>query len=259
MIPLRDENPTRTVPWVTYVLIATNVLVWGWQFVSEVEGVTWLVPAYGMVPRRLLADPLGDAFTLALSMFMHGGWAHLGGNLLFLHIFGDNIEDKLGHLRYLAFYLLAGLVAAVAQLLVDPTSTIPMVGASGAIAGVLGGYMVLYPRAPITVINPIFPLWFVFGPTLAFPAWLVMGEWFLFNLIPGVASLGADGQGGIAFFAHIGGFLFGLLAVKPFCTGRSTPDFRKWDGWRPPPKGSSSGPQDPRRRPRSFYNRDSWH
>jgi membrane associated rhomboid family serine protease len=259
MIPLRDENPTQTVPWVTYLLIAANVSVWCWQFVSELSGVTWLTPAYGMVPRRLLADPFGDAFTIGVSMFMHGGWAHLGGNMLFLHIFGDNIEDKLGHVRYLAFYILSGLVAAFAQTVVDPASTIPMVGASGAIAGVLGGYMVLYPRAPITVINPVFPLWFLLGPVLAFPAWLVMGEWFLWNLIPGVASLGVDGQGGVAFFAHIGGFLAGLVTVKPFCLGRATKESRRWDGWRSPSRPQGSWPRDPGRKPRNFYDRDGWH
>jgi membrane associated rhomboid family serine protease len=255
MIPIRDENPTRTVPWVTYALIATNLAVWGWQFVSELSGVTWLAPAYGMVPRRLLADPLGDAFTIGTSMFMHGGWSHIVGNLLFLHVFGDNIEDRLGHARYLAFYLFCGLIAALSQTLVDPTSIIPMVGASGAIAGVLGGYMVLYPRAPITVFNPaIFPL-----PILVFPAWLVMGIWFLWNLIPGVASLGVDGQGGVAFFAHIGGFLAGLVTVKPCCMGRVAKEFRNWSGWRPPPQPKGHWPQDPRRKPRSFYDRDGWH
>jgi membrane associated rhomboid family serine protease len=258
MIPIRDENPTRTVPWVTYLLIATNILVWGYQFVSEVSGVTWLTAAYGMVPRRLLADPLGDAFTLVLSMFMHGSWGHLGGNLLFLHIFGDNVEDRLGHGRYLVFYVLAGLVAALSQLAVDPTSTVPMVGASGAIAGVLGGYMVLYPRAPITVLNPIFPLWFLLGPVLVFPAWLVMGEWFVWNLIPGVQSLNGSSQGGVAFFAHIGGFLVGLITVKAFVSGRTTQEFRRWDGFRPPPRLRGDGSHDPRRKPRSFYDRDRW-
>lgn len=257
MIPLRDENPTQTVPWVTYLLIATNVLVWGWQFVSELAGVTWLTAAYGMVPHRVLVDPLGEAFTLAVSMFMHGSWAHLGGNMLFLHIFGDNIEDKLGHGRYLFFYLLAGFVAALSQLFVDPSSTIPMVGASGAIAGVLGGYMVLYPRAPITVLNPIFPLWFLLGPFLVFPAWLVMGEWFVWNLIPGVQSLRVEGQGGVAFFAHIGGFLVGLVTVKVFCRGRTAKEFRRWDGWRPPTRPRGNWPQDPHRKPRNFYDRDN--
>jgi membrane associated rhomboid family serine protease len=263
MIPLRDENPTRTIPWVNYLLIALNLLVWGWQYLAELSGVTWLAAAYGLVPRRILADPLGDAFTIVASMFMHGSFAHLGGNLLFLHIFGDNIEDKLGHRRYIVFYLLGGLFAALSQTLVDPNSSLPMVGASGAIASVLGGYLVLYPRAPITVLNPIFPLWFFLGPFFVFPAWLVVGEWFLWNLIPGVQSLSGESQGGVAFFAHIGGFLGGLVTVKPFCRGRQLPQTaRVWDGWRPPPRprGPQGGsPLSTRRKPPSFYDRDGFH
>ena len=259
MIPIRDENPTRIVPWVNYLLIAANLLVWSWQFLCELGGVTWLSAAYGLVPRRIIADPLGDSFTIAASMFMHGSWAHFGGNMLFLYIFGDNVEDKMGHSRYALFYLLSGFCAAIAQVVVDPTSSLPMVGASGAIAGVLGGYLVLYPRAPITVVNPVFPLWFLLGPFLVFPAWLVMGEWFLFNLIPGVASLGVAGQGGVAFFAHIGGFLAGLVSVKFFSAGRLGREARVWDGWRPPARVAQSGwRQDPRRRRRNFYDRDGW-
>lgn len=259
MIPLRDENPTRTTPWVNYLLIGANLLVWLWQFLSELGGVTWLAPAYGLVPRRIIADPLGDAFTVGASMFMHGSWAHFGGNMLFLYIFGDNVEDKMGHRRYLLFYLLSGLCAAMAQIVVDPSSALPMVGASGAIAGVLGGYLVLYPRAPITVVNPIFPLWLLLGPFLVFPAWLVMGEWFLWNLIPGVASLGGESQGGVAFFAHIGGFLAGLILVKPFCRGSQAQESRTWSGWRSPPRQSQgTWTRDPHRKRRSFYDRDGF-
>jgi membrane associated rhomboid family serine protease len=179
--------------------------------------------------------------------------------MLFLFVFGDNVEDKLGHRRYIVFYLLSGICAALAQIMVDPMSGLPMVGASGAIAGVLGGYLVLYPRAPITVLNPVFPLWFLLGPFLVFPAWLVMGEWFLWNLIPGVASLGAEGQGRVAFFAHIGGFLAGLVTVKPFCSGRLGHEARIWHGFRPPPRLPPGGwPNDPRRKRRNFYDRDGW-
>ncbi len=183
MIPIRDDNPTRRFPVINYLLLGLNVVVWLWEVNVEQSGATWLTAAYGLVPRRFLADPGGEAFTIFLSMFMHGSWAHVGGNMLFLYIFGDNVEDALGHWRYVAFYLTGGLCAAAAQIFVDPSSTIPMVGASGAIAGVLGGYMVLFPRAPITVLNPIFPLWFLIGPLLVFPAWLVMGEWFAMNFL----------------------------------------------------------------------------
>jgi len=242
MIPIRDENPTQRIPIINYSLIGLNTLVWLWEVISEQSGASWLTAAYGLVPRRLLGDPAGDAFTILLSMFMHGGWAHVGGNMLFLYIFGDNVEDALGRWRYLAFYLASGLVAAAAQVFVDPSSTIPMVGASGAIAGVLGGYMVLYPRAPIVVLNPVFPLWFLLGPVLVFPAWLVVGEWFLMNFFMGTGGSSAA-QTGVAVFAHIGGFLAGLLLVKPMREKQRTLARRDWGGWRRPPQspGGSSG------------------
>ncbi len=241
MIPIRDENPARRVPWVNYLFIGANVLVWGWQLLGEMSGATWLSAAYGVVPRRILMDPAGEAFTILMSMFMHGGWGHLGGNLLFLYIFGDNVEDALGHGRYVLYYLTCGLLAALAQIFIESDSTIPMVGASGAIAGVLGGYMVLYPRAPITVLNPIFPLWFLLGPLLVFPAWLVMGEWFVWNLVPGLASLGGSSQGGVAFFAHIGGFLAGLVLVKPMVSAVVAQPRTAWAGWRAPPRSRGNG------------------
>jgi membrane associated rhomboid family serine protease len=161
--------------------------------------------------------------------------------MLFLYIFGDNVEDALGRWRYLAFYLVSGFAAAAAQMFVDPSSTIPMVGASGAIAGVLGGYMVLFPRAPITVLNPVFPLWFLLGPLLVFPAWLVVGEWFVMNFFMGTGSLGLSSQGGVAFFAHIGGFLAGLLLVKPMRQIPTSAARRAWEGWRPPPRPPGFG------------------
>jgi membrane associated rhomboid family serine protease len=262
MIPLRDENPTRRVPIVNYMLLGANILVWLWELAAEQSGDNWLTAAYGLVPRRLLRDLGGEVFTILSSMFMHGSWAHVGGNMLFLYIFGDNVEDVLGRWRYLAFYLISGLFAAGAQIFVDPSSTTPMVGASGAIAGVLGGYMVLYPRAPITVLNPVFPLWFLLGPVLVFPAWLVMGEWFLMNFFMGTGSLGAGVQGGVAFFAHLGGFVAGLLLVKPMRKIQPSSARRSWDGWRPPPRppgmGGFSGGSDTWRWPRSGGRPGRW-
>src|SRR5690606_24435746 len=146
---------------------------------------------------RVAQDPTGEAFTVLTSMFMHGGWGHLGWNMLFLHVFGDNVEDALGHARYLGFYLLGGIGAAACQFFVNPASTIPMVGASGAIAAVLGGYVVLHPRAPVAVVNPILPLWLLMGPLIALPAWFVVGEWFFVNLIGGLGMLGRS-EGGVA-------------------------------------------------------------
>lgn len=240
MIPIRDENPSRTTPVVTYALIAANVAAWLMEWTLLRSGAAWVIPAYGLVPARLMADPAGEAFTIVTSMFMHGGWAHLLGNMLFLHVFGDNVEDALGHFRFIAFYLAAGLAAAAAQIAIGPFSMVPMVGASGAIAGVLGAYLVLFPRAPVIVINPIFPLWFIFGVFLVFPAWLVVGEWFLWNLLRGIGSLGTveAATGGVAFFAHLGGFVLGLLAVRPALIGRKRREDKAqvWRNWRPPPE-----------------------
>jgi membrane associated rhomboid family serine protease len=237
MIPISDLNPTRVRPFVNWVLIATNIAVFLYEYSLLASGAAWVVPGYGMVPTRMAADPAGEAFTVFTSMFMHGGWEHLGGNMLFLYIFGDNVEDAVGHVRYVLFYLASGLAAAVAQILIDPSSPIPMVGASGAIAGVLGAYLVLYPRAPVTVLNPVFPLWFVFGLFLVFPAWLVVGEWFVWNLLRGLGSIGLRDEGGVAFFAHIGGFIAGLLLIRPTMTGRHKVSAQAWHGWRSAPRG----------------------
>src|SRR5215216_695463 len=157
MIPIKDENPTRTFPFVNYLLIAANIaaFVWEWLLIQR-DGSSAIITGYGLVATRLAADPLGEAFTVLSSMFMHGGLEHLAGNMLFLYIFGDNVEDSLGHGRYIGFYVLCGAVAAASQLVTGGLSSpIAMVGASGAISGVLGAYMVLYPRAPILMFNTI--------------------------------------------------------------------------------------------------------
>ena len=236
MFPIKDQNPTRTFPFVNYLLIAANVLAYVWEtLLIRQAGETAVVSGYGLVATRLLTDPSGEAFTIFSSMFMHGGLAHLGGNMLFLYIFGDNVEDALGHGRYVAFYLLAGIAAAAAQILTGVSSPVAMVGASGAISGVLGAYVVLYPRAPILVLNSIPLLWLFYGFFLSFPAWLVIGFWFVGNLLSGVSSLGAGGGvGGVAFFAHIGGFLAGLLLVRPMLKATAATESFQWAGWRPP-------------------------
>jgi membrane associated rhomboid family serine protease len=263
VIPLGDHNPTRTRAYVNTLLLVANVAAFLWEYSLISSGAVWLVPGYGMVPTRLVADPLGEGFTVLTSMFLHGSWPHLLGNMLFLYIFGDNVEDAMGHFRYAAFYTVSGATAATAQLLVDPASTVPMVGASGAIAGVLGAYLVLYPRAPVTVISPIItfmPLALFFGfPLLyAFPAWLVVGEWFVGNLIAGFSSLGMGygtsfAHGGVAFFAHIGGFLAGLILVRPALIGRQRVQASRWVGWRPPPKQRPPWGDSPRRSGRDFW------
>jgi membrane associated rhomboid family serine protease len=226
---------------VNYCLLALNVAVFAWQFRQAAEGGdAWIVPGYGLVPSRISADPLGEAFTIFTSMFMHGGLWHLAGNMLFLYIFGDNVEDSIGHLRYALFYLLSGIGAAAAQVLPDLGSQVPMVGASGAIAGVLAAYLVLYPRAPITVLNPP-PLSFFIGFFIVVPAWFVIGAWFVVQLLSGIGSLGAAQSGGVAFFAHVGGFLTGLLLVRPLHAGRPRIGADAWSGWRAPERATPRG------------------
>ncbi len=236
MIPLYDQNPARHRPVVTRWLIYVNVFAFLLEWWLGSRGVPWLAEAYGMVPARLSADPWGEWYKLLSSAFLHGGLAHLGWNMLFLHIFGDNVEDRLGRLRFLGFYVLSALGAGIAQYAIHPMSHVPMVGASGAIAGVLGAYLVLYPRAPIAVVNPILPLWLLLGPLFALPAWVVVGMWFLGNLGGGLSTLGGAGEAGVAFFAHLGGFITGLLAVRPLVASR---------GERSPSGASSARPRRP--------------
>ena len=249
MFPIKDQNPTRTFPFVNYLLIAANIAAYVWEsLLIRQSGEAAIVTGYGLVATRLLTDPFGEGFTIFTSMFMHGGLAHLGGNLLYLYIFGDNVEDSLGHGRYIGFYVLSGIVAAAAQILTGIDSPIAMVGASGAISGVLGAYIVLYPRAPILVINSIPLLWLFWGIFLSFPAWLVIGFWFLGNLLSGVSSLGMGDVGGVAFFAHIGGFIAGLLLVRPMLAKRARNEGFQWSGWTPPE----------RRKPISQSRYDAW-
>lgn len=223
MIPISDDNPTRTTPYVTYLLIVLNLLAYGLEtWLLSVHGDAYVIAGYGLVPTRIAADPSGEAFTVFTSMFMHGGFGHLASNLLFLWIFGDNVEDAVGHFRYVLFYLASGVCAAAAQVLIDPTSPAAMVGASGAIAGVLGAYLVLYPRAPITV--------FVFFFLLSMPAWVVIGGWFALQVL-GARALDTA-SGGVAVFAHIGGFLAGVLAIRPAMIGRERMHGSRFTGFR---------------------------
>jgi membrane associated rhomboid family serine protease len=218
MIPLRDDNPTRTFPVITVAIIAICVLIFIWQVMLPPDEAQRAIFSLGVIPAVLfgeafLGEPMVPAgATLFTSMFLHGGLLHLAGNMLYLWIFGDNIEDRMGRGRYVAFYLLCGVVAALAQALPDPRSTIPMIGASGAISGVLGGYALLYPHAKVLVVVPFIVLY-----TFRVPAVLVLGFWFLGQL---VSSATADpGAGGVAFGAHIGGFLAGLILIRFFVRG----------------------------------------
>jgi membrane associated rhomboid family serine protease len=231
VLPVRDHLPSRTFPFVNYLLIAANVGTFVLQTMAVLEGVRQeaVVGAWGLVPARLFADPVVGIETIFTSMFIHGSLLHLGGNMLFLWIFGDNVEDALGHLRYLVFYFLGGLGAAAAQVLIDPGSTIPMLGASGAIASVLAAYALLYPRSPITVVNPIPLLWIFYGLFVLFPAWLVIGLWFVVNLWDALVN---TSHGGVAFMAHVGGFLAGVFLLQLFMAGRSRfDDYARWQQW----------------------------
>jgi len=217
MIPLRDTIPSATVPFVTRLLIAANVVVFLYQAgLAGREGEAF-IRTWGLVPRHVHLDRPETLLPLVTSMFLHGGWMHLIGNMLYLHIFGDNVEDRLGHLRYLAFYLIGGLVAGVAQVTLNAHSGLPMVGASGAIAGVTGAYFLFFPHARIVTLVPIF----VFLQVIEVPAVFFLLVWFVFQLLLGVGSLGAHtAEGGVAFWAHVGGFLAGL-ALGPLLAPRS--------------------------------------
>lgn len=224
MIPIRDEIKTRIVPVVNYALIAANVLMFLYML-SMGSGVEAWVQRNALVPVNISSGlDLGDLKALLMSMFMHAGWMHLIGNMLYLWIFGDNIEESLGHMGYLVFYLLGGAAAALAHILTAPGSQVPAVGASGAVAAALGAYLVLYPHSRVYT---FIPLGFFSRLTLV-PAIVVLGLWFVLQLFSGVASLGASDGGGVAFWAHIGGFVFGVLVGLLFKGRRQVAPERQW-------------------------------
>jgi membrane associated rhomboid family serine protease len=219
VIPLHDDNPTTLTPVVTVAFIAACVLVFLYQvslppapgeaFVFQYGAIPALVFGRGEAPLDAVAIPAWGA--LFTSMFLHGGWMHLIGNMLYLWIFGNNIEDVMGHIRFVVFYLVCGLLAALGHALTDPSSTIPMVGASGAISGILGAYLLLFPRAQVLVFIPLG----IASRTMYVPAGIVLGLWFVMQLVSGGLSAGTQG-GGVAFFAHIGGFVAGMALIGAF-------------------------------------------
>jgi membrane associated rhomboid family serine protease len=217
VIPLRDANPIRRTPIVTIALIVANVVAFAYQLGSEASGggtnVEELFYTFGLVPAELLGawdtgrDVGGETLAVFTSMFLHANLLHIGGNMLYLWIFGNNIEDRIGRLPFVVFYLVGGVAAAAAQIAIDPESDVPMIGASGAVSAVLGAYIVLYPRARI--LSLVF-LGF-FYQLIEVPSLVVLGLWFVLQLIDGIGSLGLAGaEGGVAFFAHIGGFVAGV-------------------------------------------------
>lgn len=204
MIPLHDTIRSQTKPVITGLLILVNVIVFFHEITMGPQGLNRFIYQYAVVPDRLqLTD-------LVTSMFLHGGWMHLIGNMWFLWIYGDNVEDVFGHGKYLLFYLLCGVAAALAQVVISPDSRVPVLGASGAIAGVMGAYLVKFPHARITTLVFIF----FFITTMEIPAYLILIYWFVLQVFSGVGSIGySDLQGGVAFFAHIGGFVAGAILV----------------------------------------------
>jgi membrane associated rhomboid family serine protease len=230
MLPLYDLNPTRRVPYMTYVLIGINVLVFFSQLMLSQRDLTQVFLTQSIVPASVTTQPFSvdTILDFVRSMFFHGGWAHILGNMLYLWIFGDNIEDRLGRILYIVFYFTCGIAAGIAQILIDPRSPIPLVGASGAIAGVLGAYLVLFPGVRVRGLI----LLGYFSRLMEIPALYVLGFWFVMQLFSGVTSLGVDTQsGGVAFFAHIGGFVCGVALAWIFV--RLTPqpppvDRREW-------------------------------
>lgn len=206
MIPLRDTQPSNSTPFVTVLLISINILVFLYQFSLDSFELNYFIATYGIVPVQL------HSTSLITSMFLHGGFLHLIGNMWFLWIYGDNVEDVLGHFKFALFYILCGLAAGVIHVLLNFDSRVPTIGASGAIAGVMGAYLLKFPHSKILTLIPIF----IFFTTIEVPAFIMLIYWFVIQIFSGVGSIGYSnvGKGGVAWFAHIGGFVAGMLLVR---------------------------------------------
>ena len=216
MIPLRDVIPSRTVPFLTISIIVVNALAWFYELGLPREELPVFLRQFGVVP-AYFSPP-----TLITSMFLHGSWSHVLGNMWYLWIFGDNVEDRMGHFRFLVFYLLCGIIAALGQIFIDPTSTLPTIGASGAIAGVMGAYFVLYPQSRVLTLIPLIIFWEI----VELPAIFLLGFWFLMQLFSAgaIAATANSQMGGVAFMAHVAGFLTGVAGV--FVFRKREPDTR---------------------------------
>ena len=208
MIPLRDVIPSRTTPYITVTIIVLNALAWLFEVSLPPDVLNQFLTVYGVVPRYLSAP------TLITSMFLHGSWMHVIGNMWYLWIFGDNVEDRLGHGRFIVFYLMCGIAAALGQVAMDPLSTLPTIGASGAIAGVMGAYFVLYPQSRVLTLIP-----WIFLQVVELPAIILLGFWFLMQLFSAgtiAVTASSHGSGGVAFAAHVAGFVVGVVGVFVF-------------------------------------------
>lgn len=233
MFPIRDHNPSTRVPYVTIALIAINVLVylWGLGALDSNRALAQFYYDYALLPVRLTNGENYSA--LVTSIFLHGGFMHLAGNMLFLWIFGDNLEDEMGHLPFLLFYLASGIGASLAQVVTDPTSAIPTVGASGAIAGVMGGYLLLFPKARVDVLLILI----VYIRVFPIPAWIMLGIWFAMQLFSGVSV--DTSAGGVAYWAHAGGFVIGLALTLPLWLKEGGQRFwERTDGHPPHPEAT---------------------
>ncbi len=220
MIPLKDNVPTRTFPIITIAIVLVNIFIFAWSFTLSPDLEQGLVHKFALIPNDLMIALSSkiellpyNVMTLFTSMFLHGGFLHIGGNMLYLWIFGNNVEDAAGHMRFILFYLLSGIAAGLVQYSFDPSSPVPMIGASGAVSGVLGAYLILFPRAKVKTLVFVF----LFITTIDVPAMLLLTVWFF------VQIAFSHGAGGVAWFAHIGGFIFGMLAIKIFARGRPRP------------------------------------
>jgi hypothetical protein len=219
VIPLKDKNPTHRVPVVNIALIVANTAIFLYE-VSLGPRIGQFFLTFGVVPSDIVESFTSGRFRIGAvspfftSMFLHGGWLHLAGNMLYLWVFGDNVEDKLGHGRYLVFYVVCGLAASLLHVFIAPSSSMPTVGASGAISGILGAYLLMFPRARVVTVIPIF----FFLQVAELPALVVLGFWFVMQFFSGLISLGYEtgGMGGVAWWAHVGGFVAGLILILPF-------------------------------------------
>ncbi|MEI4262682.1 rhomboid family intramembrane serine protease [Roseovarius sp. D0-M9] len=221
MFPIRDHNPSGRTPYVTYALMVANIGIFlsYWPIFDDPYALNAFYVDWAMIPAKIVHG--GSYETLVSSMFLHGGWMHLAGNMLFLYIFGDNLEDEMGHLPFLAFYIASGIGAGLAQLASEPASLIPTVGASGAIAGVMGGYLLLFPKAKVDILI----IFIVFFRILPLPAWIMLGLWFVFQLFGGLST--PTTGGGVAYWAHAGGFVIGAILTLPLLLRRGGAEF--WD------------------------------
>jgi membrane associated rhomboid family serine protease len=233
MFPIRDHNPSGRTPFITYALMIANIAIFlsYVPILTDARALYAFYNAYALIPAQIGE---GQGYTgLFTSQFLHGGWLHLAGNMLFLWIFGDNVEDEMGHIPYLIFYLVCGLAAGLTQFAFEPTSRVPMVGASGAIAGVMGAYLLLYPRAKVDILI----IFIVFFRIIPIPAWIMLALWFALQFLGGIAS--DVGNGGTAYWAHAGGFIAGLGLIVPFWLRQGGFQFWKRNDGHPPHPSAS--------------------